>query len=163
GDKPMLERFGRLSMVLAGAGAAFFLAIGPVQSKEIPEAEPDDVGLSEKRLQRIGTWLESEIAANKIPGAVVLVARRGRIAYYEAFGRLGPGSDEPMPKDAIFRIYSMTKPIATVAAMTLVEEGKLRLETPIATYIPAFKDMKVAVEKPAADGGQPTVEMQPAR
>src|SRR5690606_3105697 len=96
-------------------------------------------------------------------GAVVLIARRGRIAYHEAFGRLGAASDTPMPKDAIFRIYSMTKPIATVAAMSLVEEGKLRLETPVSAYIPAFKDMKVAIQKPGANGGEPTVEMQPAR
>jgi CubicO group peptidase (beta-lactamase class C family) len=159
----MRYRIGKLPGMLATAGLAFLLAAHPALSKEIPNASPEDVGLSEKRLARIGAWLESEIAANKIPGAVVLVARRGKIAYHEAFGKLGPGSDAPMPKDAIFRIYSMTKPIATVAAMSLVEEGKLRLETPISAYIPAFKDMKVAVEKPAADGGQPTVEMQPAR
>ncbi len=159
----MWNRFNKFPMLLASASAAFLMATAPAQSKEIPTADPGDVGLSAKRLDRIGNWLESEIAAKKIPGAVVLIARRGKIAYHEAFGVLDPASNTPMPKDAIFRIYSMTKPIATVAAMSLVEEGKLRLETPVAAYIPAFKDMKVAVEKPGADGGQPTVEMQPAR
>ena len=76
----MWNRIGKLPQMLAAAGVAFLLASQPAFAKEIPTADPEDVGLSEKRLQRIGTWLESEIAANKIPGAVVLVARRGRIA-----------------------------------------------------------------------------------
>jgi len=159
----MWNRIRKLPVLLATASTAFLMATGPVQSKEIPSADPKDVGLSAERLDRIGNWLESEIAAKKIPGAVVLIARRGKVAWHKAFGVLDPASDTPMPEDAIFRIYSMTKPIATVAAMSLVEEGRLRLETPISAYIPAFKDMEVAVEKPGADGGESTVEMQAAR
>ncbi|HRO58191.1 MAG TPA: serine hydrolase domain-containing protein [Burkholderiaceae bacterium] len=131
--------------------------------KDLPRAAPEEVGMSSHRLARIGAWLESEVDKKKIPGAVLLVARQGKVVYQEAVGVQDPGTGAPMAKDSIFRIYSMTKPIATVAAMMLVEEGRLLLEAPVATYIPSFKDMKVAVEKAGPAGGAPTVEMEPAR
>lgn len=143
--------------------AAAFVAAPLAWSRDLPSAAPEQVGMSSERLARIGAWLKSEVDGKKIPGAVVLVARQGKVAYYEAVGVRDPATGAPMTKDAIFRIYSMTKPIATVAAMSLVEDGRLMLEAPVAAYVPAFKDMKVAIEKPDPAGGKPVVEMVPAR
>ena len=124
----------------------------------LPTTPPESVGLSSERLQRITETLKADIAKGTIPGAVLLISRHGKIAYFEAMGSLDPEKKTPMTKDAIFRIYSMTKPITTVAAMMLFEEGKLALNDPVAKYIPAFKDVKVGEEKPGADG-KPTLEL----
>jgi CubicO group peptidase (beta-lactamase class C family) len=113
---------------------------------------PETVGLSSKRLQVITDMLKADIAKGTIPGAVLLISRRGKVAYFEAIGSLDPEKKTPMTKDAIFRIYSMSKPITTVAAMMLFEQGKLALTDPVAKYIPAFKDVKVGEEKPGPDG-----------
>ena len=110
----------------------------------LPMAEPEAVGLSGPRLERFGATLMREIAAGRAPGAALAVARRGRVAYARAFGRLGPEGG-PLPLDALFRIYSMTKPVVSVAAMTLVEEGRLFLTDPLAQYIPAFAGATVGV------------------
>ena len=96
-----------------------------------------------------------------IPGATLLVARQGKIAWFESMGVRDPGTRAPMTKDAIFRIYSMSKPITSVAVMMLVEEGKIALSDPISKYIPALGDLKVGVEKPGANG--PTLELEPAK
>lgn len=134
----------------------------PASAFEAKTVAPAEVALSAERLDRLGAWLKGEVAAKKIPGAVVLVARGGKTAYFEAVGVQDPATGVPMAKDTLFRIYSMTKPITTVAAMMLVEEGKLTLETQLSALIPAFKDMKVAVEKPGADGAPAQVDMVPA-
>ena len=134
----------------------------PAHAFETKTAAPAEVALSAERLDRLGSWLKGEVAAKKIPGAVVIVSRHGKIAYSESFGVQDPATGTAMAKDSLFRIYSMTKPITAVAAMMLVEEGKLMLETPLSTLIPAFKDMKVAVEKPGTDGAPTQVEMVPA-
>lgn len=97
-----------------------------------------------------------------MPGAVVLVARHGKVVLYEAVGRIDPAGSAPMTKDAIFRIYSMSKPITTLTAMMLVEEGKLMLTDPVSKYIPSFAKMQVGVEKPDASG-KPVLELVPAR
>jgi CubicO group peptidase (beta-lactamase class C family) len=88
---------------------------------------------------------------------VVLVARNGKVAYYEALGQQDPASPRPMARDSIFRIYSMTKPLVSVATMMMVEEGKLLLEAPVSRYIPAFADVKVGVEKD--DNGGKSLEL----
>ena len=124
----------------------------------LPMTPPESVGLSSQRLQAIGDTLKADIAKGTIPGAILLISRHGKIAYFEAMGSLDPDKKTPMTKDAIFRIYSMTKPITSVAAMMLFVEGKLALGDPVAKYIPAFKDVKVGVEKPGADG-KPTLEL----
>jgi len=108
-------------------------------------------GLSSDRLDRIGRVLGADAAAGKIPGAVALVARDGRTAYLEAVGARDPQAGAAMTVDAIFRIYSMTKPITSLAIMMLVEEGRLLLSDPAATFLPAFAGLEVAVERP--DGG----------
>ena len=110
----------------------------------LTEGTPDQVGMSAPRLDKITQALSKEIADKKLPGAVVIVARRGKIVYQNTFGVLSPERDKPMPIDAIFRIYSMTKPIMSVGLMTLVEDGRVQLTDPVSKFLPAFKDMKVA-------------------
>ncbi len=105
----------------------------------------EQVGMSSARLAKIKQALNKEIADKKLPGAVVMVARRGKIVYQNTFGVQTPErSDKPMPVDAIFRIYSMTKPLMSVGLMTLVEDGRVQLTDPVSKFLPAFKDMKVA-------------------
>ena len=132
---------------------AFLLAFAlSVPAQDLPVAKPADVGFSADRLERITQWLRDESAKNVIPGAVLMIVRNGKIAYFESVGLLDPETKAPMTKDAIFRIYSMSKPITSVAVMMLAEQGKLTLDEPIAKYIPAFKDVKVGVESKREDG-----------
>ena len=138
----------------------FALLVLPVlcRAQSLGLAKPEDVGFSRERLDRIATTLNANIVTGEIPGATLLVVRNGKIAFYESFGWLDAATKTPMPKDAIFRIYSMSKPITSVAAMILVEQGKLFLSDPVQKYIPAFAEMKVAVQKP----GVPDVDLVPA-
>ena len=129
---------------------------------DLPRATPEQVDLSSQRLGLITEALKADVAANKIPGAVLLIARRGKVAYFESVGKLDAATSLPMGKDAIFRIYSMSKPITTVAAMMLVEDGKLKLDDPISLHLPEFAKMTVGVEKPDASG-QPSLDTVPAR
>jgi CubicO group peptidase (beta-lactamase class C family) len=145
---------------LAAAMLAFAAAVSA--APPLPSARPEEVGLSSERLQRIGSWIKGEVEAKRIPGAVVLVARNGKVAYYEAIGQQDPASPRPMARDSIFRIYSMTKPLVSVATMMYVEEGKLLLEAPVSRYIPSFANVKVGVEKADANGGK-TLELVPPR
>jgi CubicO group peptidase (beta-lactamase class C family) len=143
------------------SAALFALLLFPVLSwaQSLGYASnPEDVGFSRERLGRIADTINTDIAKGIIPGATLLIARDGKIAYYESFGWLDAQSKTPMPKEAIFRIYSMSKPITSVAAMILVEQGKLLLSDPVQKYIPAFANMKVAVQKP----GTPEVDLVPA-
>jgi CubicO group peptidase (beta-lactamase class C family) len=111
----------------------------------LPTAKPEEVGLNPAALDRLSAVLHDRIASGHIPGAVALVARHGKVAYHHSFGRLDPASDKPMGTDAIFRIYSMTKAIVSVAVMMLWEEGRLLLGDPIGQYIPAFNQTMVGV------------------
>ncbi len=116
-------------------------------------AAPESVGMSSTRLQRLTPAFTREIESKQLPGVSIMVARKGRIVYAKAFGVRDPSKPDPMRVDSLFRIYSMTKPMASVAAMILVEEGRLQLSDPVAKHLPAFKDMKVVSpngEVPAA-------------
>ncbi len=112
----------------------------------LPTARPEEVGLSTPRLEALGALLRERIAAGHLPGAVALVARRGCVAWHEAFGGRDPATGEPMRTDAIFRIYSMTKPLVSVGVMMLVEQGRLLLDDPIGKYLPALAGLQVAAE-----------------
>lgn len=125
----------------------------------IGTVKPEEVGLSSPRLARIGTMIQSDIQENKMAGAVVLVARHGKIAYLESFGRAD--TDKPMQKDTMFRIASMTKPLVSVAVLQLYEEGKLLLSDPVAKYIPEFARPKVLEMLP--EGFQPAFKLVPAK
>ncbi len=123
------------------------LLLASAQAADLPTARPEAQGMSSERLARITTTLKADVTASKIPGAVLLVSRHGKIVQYEAVGKFSPAVDAPMSRNALFRIYSMSKPITTVAAMMLVEEGRLRLDEPVSKYIPAFGKLQVGVEK----------------
>jgi CubicO group peptidase (beta-lactamase class C family) len=121
-------------------------------SQSLAPAKPEEVGLSAQRLERVAQFYKQEIDQGRIPGAVLAIARKGRLAYYESFGFRDKQHEASMPKDAIFRIYSMTKPLAAVGAMMLVEEGRLQLTDPVAKYLPALASVQVSVPKTDAYG-----------
>jgi CubicO group peptidase (beta-lactamase class C family) len=139
------------------AALAFGIAL-PAAAQGIPKAQsPEEVGFIATRLKRLSDRINEGVQKGEIPGAVVLIARNGKIVMFDAFGFRDREAKAPMTPDAIFRIASMTKPIVSVAAMILVEEGKLSLADKVSKYIPAFADTKVAVEVKNPDG---TVEMR---
>jgi CubicO group peptidase (beta-lactamase class C family) len=138
-----------LAMVVAATAS---LPLHARELQPLATATPEQVGMSGERLRRITTMLRQEIADGKLPGAVVMVARKGMIIYSDAIGFQDKGENTPMKLDSIFRIYSMTKPLASVAAMMLVEDGVIQLTDPIAKFLPAFKDMKVSVAHTGEDG-----------
>jgi CubicO group peptidase (beta-lactamase class C family) len=128
------------------------LAASVAAGQELPTAKPESVGLSSERLERIAAAVDRSIAEKRIAGAVTLVARRGKVAWFRAQGMMDREAAKPMQTDSIFRICSMTKPITSLAVMMLYEEGRFLLDDPVSKYIPEFKNPKVLV-KPAS--GQP--------
>jgi CubicO group peptidase (beta-lactamase class C family) len=116
----------------------------PASGDGLPIARPEDVGMSTERLRRVREVVQRHIDAASISGAVTLVARQGRIVHFEAHGLRDVESREPMTKDTIFRLASMTKPVTGVAVLMMVEQGKIRLDDPLSRFIPEFKHMKVA-------------------
>jgi CubicO group peptidase (beta-lactamase class C family) len=110
----------------------------------LPVSVPEKVGLSSERLQHLTATLLTEVERKRIPGAVIAVARRGQLAYFEAVGFLDPDARTPMTRDAIFSIASMTKPMVSVGVTILHGEGKLSLSDPVGKYLPALANMKVA-------------------
>src|SRR3954465_5704995 len=104
----------------------------------------ESVGLSEERLSRIHDTMQRHIDAHDISGAVTLIARKGQIAWFHAQGVMNVETNRPMQKDAIFRVFSMSKPVCGAAILMLVEEGKVRLNDPVSKFIPEFKGSKVA-------------------
>jgi CubicO group peptidase (beta-lactamase class C family) len=128
-----------------------------MSSFPLPRATPEDVGLSTAGLARLGRVMQGEVGRGLVPGAVALIARRGQLAYFESFGQRDPASGAPMARDSIFRIYSMTKPIVSVAAMMLWEEGRFLLSDPIAKFLPELGNVRVAVAQ-GADIGQVDAE-----
>ena len=138
-----------------GFATAFVLLVAmPATFAEGPvtPTKPKEGGFTSEGLARIDSYLKNEIQAKTMPGAIMMIQRNGKTAYFNSFGVRDPATKEPMTPDTIFRIYSMSKPITTVAAMMLVEEGKLSLDEPLSKYIPAFKDVKVGVEHKGEDG-----------
>lgn len=122
-----------------------FFLVSTVCAGPLPFAKPEDVGFSSKRLNRIDTILKADTSSGKLVGAVVVIARKGKIAYFKSFGMKDKAVSAPLKTDAIFRIYSMTKPFVSVATMILHEEGKLFLSDPISKYLPEYSEMKVGV------------------
>jgi CubicO group peptidase (beta-lactamase class C family) len=122
--------------------------------------QPESVGLSSQKLNEIDTVLEADIAAKKINGAVLLVARNGKIAYFKNYGYRDNEKKLPMEKDSIFRVYSMTKSLAAISTAMLMEEGKLAFADPVEKYIPSFKDIQVG-EVSKDENGKDVVTMVP--
>jgi CubicO group peptidase (beta-lactamase class C family) len=129
----------------------------------LPNGQPEALGFSSERLQRLTGAFKADVDKGAIPGAVVLIARDGKVAYLEAIGFQNREKQVPMKTDAIFQIASMTKPIVSVAAMILVEEGKLQLLDPVSVYLPEFKNLQVGVEKVNPATGNPELSLEPAR
>jgi len=114
-----------------------------IRADELPTAAPGEFGLKADVLAKIRPAMQSYVDDGKLPGIVTIVARRGYVVHFEAVGLMDIASKKPMRRDAIFRIYSMTKPITSAALMTLYEEGRFELDDPVSKYIPAFKELKV--------------------
>ncbi len=126
-------------------------AAAQMQAQGLPAASPGSVGMSAQRLGRISEAFKQEIDKGNLPGVVVLVARKGRLVYADAVGFQNKETGKPMPKDAIFRIYSMTKPLVSVAAMMLVEDGKIELTDAVSKFLPAMKGLQVSVARADAE------------
>ncbi len=145
---------------------AMVTAAGPslTSAQELrPVANPEQLGFSSARLQRLTETYQGYVDRGELPGAVLLIARGDKIAYLQAVGYQDREKKTPMKVDAIFRLASMTKPIVSVAAMMLVEEGKLDLLAPVAQYLPEFKDLKVGVEQADIVGGKRALTLEPQR
>ncbi len=136
-----LKRICGVTLLLALC--ALVPAYGQKPSSDNKADKPESVGLSSERLQRINQLIERKITEGKIVGGLTLVARRGKVVHLAVAGQADAEASKPLKTDAIFRIYSMSKPITTVAAMMLLEEGKYQLDDPVAMYLPEFKDVMV--------------------
>jgi CubicO group peptidase (beta-lactamase class C family) len=162
-----------VTVLTLSAGVVSMLAAGAV-----PAGKPEDSGFSSERLGRIREAVQRHIDAGSVPGVVTLVSRRGKVVHFETHGFNDVEAKKAMPKDAIFRLASMSKPIAATAVMMMIEEGKVRLNDPVSRFIPEFKQANVAVPKgspsPAAPGGRaggargrggppPDVDLVPSR
>jgi len=149
-----------------GLAAALTLLIVAIvarpDSGRAEPASPVSSGFSPQRLARVGDFIRDEIAAARIPGAVILIQQHGHPVYFESFGMRDVESRRPMTPDTIFRLYSMSKPITSVAAMMLVEDGKLALDDPVVKYIPAFAAVNVGVETPD-ENGKPRLALEPLK
>jgi CubicO group peptidase (beta-lactamase class C family) len=119
------------------------LAASTTRADDMPPCKRDDVELSAEKLGRVKTIVQRAIDKGQTAGMVVLIARHGKVPYLEAFGQISASKGKPMTEDAIFRIYSMTKPITTVAALLLYEAGKFRLDDPVSSYLSEFKALRV--------------------
>jgi len=137
--------------------AALVLLVGVVCARASSERAAHK--FSAEGLAKVSAYIRNEVATGKIPGAILLLQQHGKPVYYENFGVRDVATRTPMSADTIFRLYSMSKPITSVMAMMLVEEGKLSLEDPVAKYIPAFADMKVGVER-RGEGGKVALTLE---
>ncbi|MBB6095290.1 CubicO group peptidase (beta-lactamase class C family) [Povalibacter uvarum] len=138
---------------------ATLFAMNALSATDTPS--PEAAGFSASKLQRLTEKFEGDVKAGTIPGAVVLVVRNGKVAYFQHFGDRDRPAKAPMQPDALFRIASMTKPVTSVAALMLMEEGKLQLGDPVSKYLPQLKQMQVGVEK--AEGSERTLALEPSR
>src|ERR1039458_5365996 len=140
---------------------ALALALPALAADPLPRATPESVGMSSQRLDAIGKTMRADIEKGRIPGAVVAIARKGKLVYFEAFGYTDKMAGTPLTTDAIFNIASMTKPMVTAAALMPHEEGRVLMDDPIAKYLPQFATMQVAVMSP--DGSTITGMVPAAR
>jgi CubicO group peptidase (beta-lactamase class C family) len=138
------------------------VSFGSGNGKSLKPGSPEEAGLAKDRLDRIGQVMQQHIAANRIAGAIGLIARRGKIGYFESWGMMDKEGNKPMRKDAIFRIYSMTKAVTGVAVMILFEEGKFTLSEPASKYLPELRNLKVAIDKTDPATGKRVYEIVPS-
>jgi CubicO group peptidase (beta-lactamase class C family) len=157
--KPWRTDFWRLRFGAALVALAVLVAGWPANGRaESPQAASSS--FAPDKLVGVGDYIRNEIATGKIPGAILLIQQHGQPVYFKNFGVRDVATGLPMTADTMFRLYSMSKPITSVAAMMLVEERKLSLDDPVSKYIPAFADVKVGVEK-VGDDGKPSLALEP--
>ena len=135
---------------------------GEIRTGPLQPAAPESVGVSSTRLARIIPALNAQIEAGQLPGAVVAIARHGRLIFHEAVGHIGPDQRAPMPRDALFAIASMTKPITGVAGLLLWETGRLGLADPVERFLPQLGNRRVATLNQRVLAGQGPIETVPA-
>jgi CubicO group peptidase (beta-lactamase class C family) len=140
-------------------GALLTMAAPPVGAEGSFDI-PAGAHFNPDKLAKVSEFFKNEVATGKIPGAIVLIQQHGKPVYFEKFGVRDVASQLSMSDDTIFRLYSMSKPVTSVAAMMLVDDGKLALEDPVSKYIPAFADVKVGVEKPD-EAGKLSLKLEP--
>lgn len=133
------------SLAAFGAPTALVLSLlaAPALGKDVPSAKAEKEGMSSSRLERVTALGERYVAEGRVPGIITMVSRNGKIVHFEATGQRGLTDTRPLEKDALFRIYSMSKPITAVALMMLYEEGRFQLSDPAHKYIPELKDLVV--------------------
>jgi CubicO group peptidase (beta-lactamase class C family) len=136
-----------LMALITAAGLGF---VAPLLAQPLPTAAPESVGFSSQRLQNIDAFFANEIALKRVPGAVIAIARNGKLVYFKAFGQADPIKGTAMATDTIFQLASMTKIQVAVGALALTEQGRLPLQSKLSDYFPAFGAMQVGV--PAQDG-----------
>ena len=152
------------SLTLVAAALAFLFRTALTCAAELPSASPSDVGLSQDRLDKITTVLKNDVESKKLAGAVLLIARHGKVAYLQSVGDRDPQENAAMSSDAIFRIYSMSKIITVTAALTLAEDGLISFDDPISKYLPQFAHMNVGAPVANPSGGNSNVlQLVPAR
>jgi CubicO group peptidase (beta-lactamase class C family) len=141
--------------------ALFTCCIVAALAQDLPKlSRPEEAGFSSERLNRITQFFQSEVDQGTIPGAVLVVGRNGKMVYRQAVGYQDREKKSPMKVDSVFRIFSMTKPVTTVAVMMLAEEGKIDVMAPVAQYLPEFKEVKVGVESMDPAGGKPMLNLE---
>ena len=156
----------KIQRLQSAAAALLIVALvvaAPIRANGIKTAKPEEVGLSSERLARIGERMQAYVDSGEIPGAVALIARHGKIAYFEHWGLADREKKVEMKPDTLFRIYSMSKPITGVGLMILHEEGKFQLTDPVAKYLPELAKLEVREEEKNPVTGEVTVHTHPAR
>lgn len=156
-----ISRDGRFAIVFALAAVLFAAAVaaGVVRAESAVSQAPT---FSRAALDRLGDLIRREIAADKIPGGVLLIQQHGKPVYFESFGVRDPDTKAPMTPDTIFQVYSLTKAVTSVATMMLVDDGKLSIDDPVSKYIPAFANTKVGVDD-SDEAGQPPLRLVPPK
>jgi CubicO group peptidase (beta-lactamase class C family) len=153
----------KIARIAGVVAAVMWLAIPAFAAELQPVAHPEEAGFAADRLQRLTDAFQGYVDQGRLPGAVVLIARGDKVAYLRTFGWQDRERHIAMRPDSIFRIYSMTKPIVSVAAMSLAEEGKLDLAAPVSQYLPEFKDAQVGVERRDPKTGDTALAMEPQK
>src|ERR1043165_1659129 len=126
-----------ISLILASAALT-------LPARELRVVAPAKVGLSETNLMKVDQFMEQAVANQKIAGGIIIISREGKIGFFHTYGQRNIEAKQPMTGDTIFRIYSMSKAITTAAALTLYDDGKIKLEDPVSKYIPSFAHVEVA-------------------
>jgi CubicO group peptidase (beta-lactamase class C family) len=164
-DQPMFPRISASFLPAAACFAALIAAVSvaaPLLAATVRLGPSPGAKLSIEKLSAIDDFINGEVAAGRIPGAIVLIQRHGKPVYLKCFGKRDVAAGTPMTMDAIFPIHSVTKTITSVAAMMLIDRGKIALDDPVSKYIPSFADMKVGVER-KDESGHPVLDLVPLR